>query len=193
MYNLATLLALGEGVPEDRVEALAWYRRAAALGHAKSINLIGGFYEEGWVVDRDLAIAREHYRVAAEGGDFRAQYNYARFLIAEGWIDVALFWLRRVPETATPDFLGNLAAFLIDSPHHTLQAFGHELVTRGHAAVRADAAEPVTAAADADPARGATLFPDAGGRSPLARLRRLFARPSPASVADARIFERTAT
>ncbi len=50
MYNYATMLALGNGVDEDRAAALAWFEKAAALGHAKSINLIGGFHEDGWVV-----------------------------------------------------------------------------------------------------------------------------------------------
>ncbi len=80
MYNLATLLILGSGVPEDKVEALHWLRKAADMNHAKSINLLGGFYEDGWVVQRDMETARNLYRRAAEGGDFRGQFNYGRML-----------------------------------------------------------------------------------------------------------------
>src|SRR6202012_3200077 len=76
MYNLATLLSLGQnGVHQDRHEAFDWFQKAAALGHVKSINILGGFYEDGWIVKADRAIARDHYRRAAIGGDFRGQFN----------------------------------------------------------------------------------------------------------------------
>ena len=85
MYNLATLLVLGEhGVPKDRGEALYWLRKAVELGHVKSMNLLGGFYEDGWEVQQDRATARAYYRDAAVGGDFRGQFNYARLLAEEG-------------------------------------------------------------------------------------------------------------
>jgi TPR repeat protein len=123
MYNLATLLALGSGVPEDKVEALAWLRRAGELNHAKSINLIGGFYEDGWVVEKNMAIARDHYRRAAEGGDFRGQFNYARMLALEGDETAAVDWLRKVPETATPAFLVKMKRFFAAWPSPALQQF----------------------------------------------------------------------
>lgn len=112
MYNYATALALGQGVEQDRRAALDWFRQAAALGHAKSMNMIGGFHEDGWVVDRDLAAAEHHYREAAERGDFRGQFNTARLLIAKGRTEEALPWLRKVPLSATPPFLQKAAAWL---------------------------------------------------------------------------------
>jgi len=57
MYNYATLLALGEGVPEDKPAALDWFRRAATMGNAKAINFVGSFHEDGWVVAQDLSAA----------------------------------------------------------------------------------------------------------------------------------------
>ncbi|RZM34521.1 MAG: sel1 repeat family protein, partial [Sphingomonas sp.] len=51
MYNYATLLALGDGVPEDRPAALALLERVAAmntgLASAKAINFVGSFAEDG--------------------------------------------------------------------------------------------------------------------------------------------------
>ncbi|MFT4113134.1 tetratricopeptide repeat protein [Silvibacterium sp.] len=123
MYNLASLLTLGEGVPQDREQAYHWLRRAADLEHVKSINLLGGFYEDGWVVRQDRAMARELYRKSAVGGDFRGQFNYARFLIAEGDLVGALYWLRRVPETATPAFLKKMKAFLAQYGQREIRAF----------------------------------------------------------------------
>jgi len=115
MYNYGSALALGRGVATDRAEALAWFRRAAALGHAKSLNFIGSFYEDGWVVDANLAIAAGYYWQAAQRGDFRGQFNHARMLAARGDIDAALAWLARVPGTATPRFIGQMHAWLTAS------------------------------------------------------------------------------
>ena len=38
MYYLANLYSSGLGVKEDRVEAVGWYRKAAAKGHLESKN-----------------------------------------------------------------------------------------------------------------------------------------------------------
>lgn len=127
MYNLATLLTQGSGVPEDKVEALHWFRKAAALNHVKSINILGGFYEDGWVVKKDMAIAREHYLRAAEGGDFRGQFNHARMLITDGDIAGAIQWLSKVPETATPAFIAKMKHFLLQWPVPALHAFANTL------------------------------------------------------------------
>jgi TPR repeat protein len=124
MYNYATLLALGQGVAEDKPAALAWLRKAAALGNAKAINFVGSFYEDGWVVERDLAAAADHYRRAAEGGDFRGQFNHARMLADGGDIDAALAWLARIGETATPAFLDKAEHWLRGSPLARLRGEG---------------------------------------------------------------------
>ncbi len=123
MYNLATLRSLGNGVPQDRVEAIYWLRKAAALGHAKSLNLLGGFYEDGWEVEPEWTTARDLYRRAAIGGDFRGQFNFGRLLAQEGKIPEALYWLRKVPETATPAFLTKMQVFLESSPFAALRDF----------------------------------------------------------------------
>nr|WP_235939211.1 tetratricopeptide repeat protein [Achromobacter aestuarii] len=127
MYNYATSLALGRGVAEDKRAALALLERARALGHLKSINLIGGFYEEGWVVAQDAQAAMRCYAEAAEGGDFRGQFNYARGLMASGDVAAALVWLERVPQTATASFLIKLLAYLDASPHPAARSLGQSL------------------------------------------------------------------
>jgi TPR repeat protein len=122
MYNLATLLALGRGGETDRKAALEWLEKAAALGHAKSQNLLGGFFEDGWEVRRDMARAFDWYRRAALGGDFRGQFNVARLLIAQEQFDAALPWLSQVPATATPAFLEKAADFLSRVPDGRIRA-----------------------------------------------------------------------
>ena len=116
MYNLATLYTLGEGVSEDKAEALNLFERAAALEHAKSINMIGSFYEDGWVAERNLVTAASHYRKAAEGGDFRGQFNHARMLAEAGDLDHARHWLSKMTETATPAFREKARMWMTQQP-----------------------------------------------------------------------------
>jgi len=92
-YNYATLLALGQGVDEDKPTALALFEEAAADGFAKAHNFVGSFYEDGWVVARDMTEAARRYAIAAAGGDFRGQFNHARMLAAKGETDEALHWM----------------------------------------------------------------------------------------------------
>lgn len=132
MYNYATALALGQGIGMDRAEALRWFERAAALGHAKSHNYIGSFYEDGWAEAPEEAgvlqgdarrriSARHHYRLAAEGGDFRGQFNYARLLAEAGDADHARHWIAKMQEHATPEFLGKVRTMLAASAHPALR------------------------------------------------------------------------
>jgi len=124
LYNYAKMLAEGQHVAEDKPTALALLRKAAGMGHAKAINLVGSFYEDGLVVERDLAAAGEHYRVAAEGGDFRGCFNHARMLIYAGDIDGALHWIGRIRENATPAFIAKTEAWLRAAPDATLRDRG---------------------------------------------------------------------
>lgn len=125
-YNYAQLLAAGRGVPADRARALALYRLAAAQGHAKSMNLIGRHYDEGWEVERDPVAAEAWYRRSAEGGDFRGQCSYASVLVQAGRVDEAVDWLRRAARTATPAFLQQLRISLADSPVPALRELAAE-------------------------------------------------------------------
>lgn len=111
-YNYATLLALGEGVALDRVAALGLFREAAAGGNAKAINFVGSFYEDGWVVTRNLTEAARYYALAAEGGDFRGQFNHGRMLAAQGDHDAALSWFTRAWSGGNPRFRVQMAAWL---------------------------------------------------------------------------------
>lgn len=124
LYNYATLLALGSGVDEDKATALALFQKAAAMGNAKAMNFVGSFYEDGWVVRQNMRVAAYHYRQAAEGGDFRGQFNHARILADGGDMDAALQWLSRVRETATPAFLAKAHHWLAASSHERLRTDG---------------------------------------------------------------------
>src|SRR3546814_6068461 len=88
------------------------------------MNYIGSFYEDGWVVERDLDAAEEQYRMAAEGGDFRGQFNYARLRAEKGDVETALAWLARVRETGTPAFMDKAEHWLRGSPIKALRDRG---------------------------------------------------------------------
>ncbi|WP_240700061.1 tetratricopeptide repeat protein [Sphingomonas gei] len=115
MYNYATALALGDGVAEDKAAALSWFEKAAATGNAKAVNYIGSFHEDGWVVPRNIAKAADCYARAAEGGDFRGQFNHARMLAERGEIEAARDWLARCGKTATPAFAAKARLWLRNS------------------------------------------------------------------------------
>jgi TPR repeat protein len=111
MYNYGSALALGAGAEKDEAAALGWFQRAGAMGHAKSINFVGGFHEEGRVTVRDRTKAQECYTRAAEGGDFRGQFNHARLLAEDGRLDDALAWIGRAAEVAPPAFIKRMKAW----------------------------------------------------------------------------------
>ena len=108
----------------DRAAALRFYRAAADQDHAKSINMVGRFVEEGWEMPADAVAAAAWYRRAAEAGDFRGQYNLASVLASGGDLDGAEAWLYRAMETATVDFLGLMAERLAKSGEPRLRRVG---------------------------------------------------------------------
>ncbi|HEY0269771.1 MAG TPA: tetratricopeptide repeat protein [Sphingomonas sp.] len=116
MYNYAGALGLGAGVARDEMAALGWFQRAASLGHAKSINMVGTIAEEGRLVRRDIGKAAECFARAAQGGDFRGQFNHARLLAGAGDIEAALGWIARAAETATPAFRARMREWLAAAP-----------------------------------------------------------------------------
>lgn len=126
-YNLATLLALGRGVAQDRAQALDLFRKAAAQGHAKSMTMVGSFYEDGWSVPANLAVAAYHYARGAEGGDFRGCFNHARMELAAGREESALLWLGKAAALGHPAFVAQMAAWLHQHPEAALKALAARL------------------------------------------------------------------
>ena len=53
---------------EDPAQALAWYQKAAAQGHAAAQFNLGRMYEYGLGVDKDPAQALAWYQKAADQG-----------------------------------------------------------------------------------------------------------------------------
>lgn len=104
-YNLAIMTMRGIGMEVDLPRALVLFRNGAERGHAKSMNLLARFIEEGWHTPRDPALALDWYRRSAEGGDYRGQHNFATALFAMGRQDEAFDWWEKAVIEATSDIL----------------------------------------------------------------------------------------
>lgn len=81
--NLGMMYAYGRGVPQNDVEAVEWFRRAADQGDAFAQHNLGVFYDNGRGVALDRAEAVRWFREAADQGLADAQYDLGR-MYAEG-------------------------------------------------------------------------------------------------------------
>jgi TPR repeat protein len=77
MYALGVMLDEGLGVENDEHRAFEWYRRAAKLGHAESMDRLGILYLQGRGVPQNTLAARSWFRLAAAQGSLTAINNIA--------------------------------------------------------------------------------------------------------------------
>lgn len=83
--NLAHLYRMGLGVPQDFVQAVAWYRQAADSGLARAQANLASMYLRGQGVAEDTQQAAYWFTAAAVNGHVLAQYNLALlYLRGEG-------------------------------------------------------------------------------------------------------------
>ena len=141
-FNLGVMYATGEGVPQDYVEAGAWYRLAAEQGDAIAQFNLGVMYAEGYGVPQDAAEAVAWYRLAAERGAHDAQTNLGG-MYAEGRgvsqdAAEAVAWFRLAAEQGDADAQTNLGTMYADGrgvPQNDVEAVvWHRLAAeQGHA------------------------------------------------------------
>lgn len=122
LYNYAGLLATGRGVARDQRQAFALYLQAAGMGHAKSMNLAGRYYEEGITVEADPETAFNWYRRSAEAGDFRGQFSHAAALATQGRVDESIHWLERALAGGNLNFLRVSRTSLSNAPEPRIRA-----------------------------------------------------------------------
>jgi putative methionine-R-sulfoxide reductase with GAF domain len=72
-YEMAVRYAVGEGVPQDYRDAMAWFAKAAANGNDNAQWKLGLGYIKGIGVPHDERKAVEWFKRAANHGDIRAQ------------------------------------------------------------------------------------------------------------------------
>ncbi len=68
---IGVMYHMGQGVPQDYMKAVQWYRRAAEKGNAASQANLGVMYAKGTGVSRDLVQAYVWYDLAATRGERR--------------------------------------------------------------------------------------------------------------------------
>ena len=75
----------GRGVPQDFVEAVAWYHQAAEQGLPQALWYLGDMYSEGLGVLQDFVEAHRWYNLAASRltGDQREEAATDRDDVAE--------------------------------------------------------------------------------------------------------------
>ena len=64
-FYLGLMYLQGKGIPEDKKEALRWFRKAAAQGDAQAQSMLGGMYTLGQGVPEDDKEAARWYHKAA--------------------------------------------------------------------------------------------------------------------------------
>lgn len=138
-FNLAMMLFDGHGCQVDRKQALTWFIRASRLRHAKAMNMVGRYREEGWESAPRVRSAKEWYRRAAEGGDFRGQFNYGRLLFVAGQQQQALHWIATAIEGGIPIFCRNVAAVLRDHQHAGLRMLGARALAKANGSTEGEA------------------------------------------------------
>jgi len=112
-FEVATRFAEGHGVPPSDEQAVRWLELSAKQGLAPAQFRLGGFYEKGIVVKKDLAVARDFYAAAAAKGNAKAMHNLA-VLYAEGVNGPADYrtaaqWFSKAADRGITDSQYNLA------------------------------------------------------------------------------------
>ena len=115
-YNRGVIYAIGDGVPQDHVEAVKWYRLAANQGFALAQANIGAAYFNGQGVPQDYAEAVKWSRLAADQGDALSQFNLGVMYgkgqgVPKDYVE-AYAWLSLAAKNGLPqaeEFLAKLA------------------------------------------------------------------------------------
>ncbi|HFB4418182.1 TPA: tetratricopeptide repeat protein [Neisseria gonorrhoeae] len=68
-FNLGVMYENGQGVRQDYVQAVQWYRKASEQGDVQAQYNLGLMYYDGRGVRQDLALAQEWLGKACQNGD----------------------------------------------------------------------------------------------------------------------------
>ena len=74
-FNLGVMYYHGKGVPQNDLQAVAWYRKAAEQGDVDAQRILGMMYDNGVGVVQDNKLAYVWSSVSAANGDVEAATN----------------------------------------------------------------------------------------------------------------------
>lgn len=116
VYEVASRLAEGRGVPRDMAQAARLFEATATAGLVPAQYRIASHYEKGIGVPRDVGTARMWYEKAAAAGNARAMHNlgvlYAEGITGKPDYETAVQWFRKAAEFGVRDSQFNLAVLL---------------------------------------------------------------------------------
>ena len=104
---LGAMYYIGDGIPQDFAEAVAWFREAAAQSHAAAQYFLGVMYAKGEGVPQDEAEAASWYREAAAQGHTIAQLTIGLMYFTGRGVPQddteASVWIRKAAEQGHTD------------------------------------------------------------------------------------------
>ena len=106
-YNLGFMYDNGQGLTQDKAEAVKWYRLAAEQAHGDAQLNLGAIYRNGIGVPQDFVEAANWYRLAAEQGNAIAQDNLGiLYYFGDGVTQsnlTAYMWINLAFENGAPE------------------------------------------------------------------------------------------
>jgi len=74
-YNLGVMHEWGNGVPQNNLLAIQWYRRAAENSHKDAQNNLGAMYSKGEGVEQNFIKALKWFVISGENGSEEGRKN----------------------------------------------------------------------------------------------------------------------
>ena len=74
-YNLGVMHEWGDGVPQNNLLAIKWYRRAAENFHKDAQNNLGAMYSKGEGTDQSFVEALKWFIISSENGSEAGRKN----------------------------------------------------------------------------------------------------------------------
>lgn len=141
--NLGAMYDMGNGVLEDPVKAIKWYRKAALQGNSAAQYNLGLMYATGRGVPQNTKEAAAWYQKAAEQGFAEAQYHLGMiYATIEGTTkdkNVAIDWLYKAGLSHLETKNSDGAWMALDAMNKI--AFGHVLEQKLRGKIQASKAE----------------------------------------------------
>jgi TPR repeat protein len=115
-FKLGWRYAIGDGVSEDTVEGVKWFRKGANQGNVGAQILLGKCYDGGIGIEQDHLLATKWYQKAANQGHPMAEYRigiayYAGVYGLPENVEEAFSWLRKAAEKGLPEAQSTLGKF----------------------------------------------------------------------------------